>query len=184
MSAEQESSSRPRCADLLTALSLITDLGMGNRPETAMRGCLIATNLARRLQLDDRSVAEVYYTTLLRYVGCTAPAHDQAFLFGGDDVGLRARSCIPALIAALAAVCESVRSGKTNSAAALPLVTSHVLQTIIRSIPIDRSVSLRSSAWPLTTLPFTPPSNSLMHWWSAVRLRRSSRIALRPMHAD
>jgi DNA-binding CsgD family transcriptional regulator len=57
-----------------------------------MRGCLIATGLARRLGLDDRSAADVYYTTLLRYVGCTAPAHEQGFLSGGDDIGLRARS--------------------------------------------------------------------------------------------
>ena len=92
MSEDQRSASRLRCADLLTALSLISDLGMGNPPETAMRGCLIATSLARRLGLDDRSAADVYYTTLLRYVGCTAPAHEQAFLAGGDDIGLRARS--------------------------------------------------------------------------------------------
>jgi HD-GYP domain-containing protein (c-di-GMP phosphodiesterase class II)/DNA-binding CsgD family transcriptional regulator len=83
--------SRLRCAELLTALSLITDLGMGNAPETAMRGCLIATRLSRWLGLDDRSAADVYYTTLLRYVGCTAPAHEQAFLSGGDDIGLRSR---------------------------------------------------------------------------------------------
>jgi HD-GYP domain-containing protein (c-di-GMP phosphodiesterase class II)/DNA-binding CsgD family transcriptional regulator len=82
--------SRLRCAELLTALSLITDLGMGNPPETAMRGCLIATRLAVRLGLDDRTTADVYYTTLLRYVGCTAPAHEQAFISGGDDIGLRA----------------------------------------------------------------------------------------------
>src|SRR5690242_155309 len=82
---------RMRCADLLTALSLITDLGMGNPPETAMRGCLIATRFAGRLGLDDRSAADVYYTTLLRYIGCTAPAHEQAFLSDGDDIGLRAR---------------------------------------------------------------------------------------------
>lgn len=83
--------SRVRTAEVLTALSLVTDLGMGNPPETAMRGCLIATGLARRLGLDDRTTADVYYTTLLRYVGCTAPAHEQAFLSGGDDIGLRAR---------------------------------------------------------------------------------------------
>jgi HD-GYP domain-containing protein (c-di-GMP phosphodiesterase class II) len=78
-----------RCADLLAALSLVTDLGMANPPEAAMRGCLLATALARRIGLDDDAVADVYYTTLLRYVGCVAPAHEQAVLAGGDDIGLR-----------------------------------------------------------------------------------------------
>lgn len=82
---------RLRCADLLAALSLVTDLGMGNPPEAAMRGCLLATALARRLGVDEATVADVYYTTLLRYVGCTAPAHEQALLAGGDDIGLRSR---------------------------------------------------------------------------------------------
>jgi putative nucleotidyltransferase with HDIG domain len=81
---------RLRCADLLAALSLVTDLGMGNPPETAMRGCLLATSFARQLSLDDSTIADVYYTALLRYVGCTAPAHDQAFLAGGDDLQMRA----------------------------------------------------------------------------------------------
>lgn len=79
-----------RCADLLAALSLVTDLGMGNPPEVAMRGCLLAMSLARQLGVDAGTAADIYYTTLLRYVGCTAPAHEQAFLSGGDDVSLRA----------------------------------------------------------------------------------------------
>jgi HD-GYP domain-containing protein (c-di-GMP phosphodiesterase class II)/DNA-binding CsgD family transcriptional regulator len=92
MSDDERSASQLRCAELLTALSLVTDLGMGNPPETAMRGCLIATKLAHRLGLDSRSIADVYYTTLLRYVGCTAPAHEQAFVSGGDDIVVRARA--------------------------------------------------------------------------------------------
>jgi hypothetical protein len=31
-------------------------------------------------------IADVYYTTLLRYVGCTAYAHEEAALFGGDEI--------------------------------------------------------------------------------------------------
>ena len=86
----QPAEARLRSADLLAALSLVTDLGMGNPPEVAISGCLIATALARRLGVDESGVADIYYTTLLRYVGCTAPAHEQAFLVGGDDIGLRA----------------------------------------------------------------------------------------------
>jgi len=71
------------------AMSLVTDLGMGNPLDTAMRGCLLATTLARRVGIDTGTAADVYYTTLLRYVGCTAPAHEQAFWAGGDDISLR-----------------------------------------------------------------------------------------------
>ena len=85
-------SNRLRLAEPLAALSLVTDLGMGNPPEVAMRGCLLATALARRLGFDERAAADVYYTALLRYVGCTAPAHEQAALAGGDDIGQRAGS--------------------------------------------------------------------------------------------
>jgi HD-GYP domain-containing protein (c-di-GMP phosphodiesterase class II)/DNA-binding CsgD family transcriptional regulator len=91
MAEDQPTEERPRCADLLAALSLVTDLGMGNPPETAMRGCLLATYLARHVGVDGDTASDVYYTSLLRYVGCTAPSHEQAWLAGGDDIGLRAR---------------------------------------------------------------------------------------------
>ena len=38
---------RLRLMDLLAALSLATDLGMGQPPETASRCCVLATRLAR-----------------------------------------------------------------------------------------------------------------------------------------
>jgi HD-GYP domain-containing protein (c-di-GMP phosphodiesterase class II) len=91
MTSDQSTEEGLRCADLLAALSLVTDLGMGNPPEVAMRGCLLATALARHLGVGEDSTSDVYYTTLLRYVGCTAPAHEQAWLAGGDDIGLRSR---------------------------------------------------------------------------------------------
>lgn len=79
-----------RLADLLAALSVVTDLGHGQPPDDAMLACLLATRLADILGLsaDDRTA--VYYTTLLRYVGCTAYAHEEAALFGGDEIAARA----------------------------------------------------------------------------------------------
>jgi HD-GYP domain-containing protein (c-di-GMP phosphodiesterase class II) len=73
-----------RLADLLAALSVATDLGMGQEPEKAVRGCLVATELARAMDLPDHQVHDVYWTTLLMHVGCTAPAHEAARLFGDD----------------------------------------------------------------------------------------------------
>jgi HD-GYP domain-containing protein (c-di-GMP phosphodiesterase class II)/DNA-binding CsgD family transcriptional regulator len=79
---------RLRLADLLAALSLETDLGMGHPPEEAIRTCLLATGLARRNDLPDDEVADVYWTALLMHVGCTAFAHEQAAFFGGDEIAV------------------------------------------------------------------------------------------------
>lgn len=80
-----------RLADVLAALSVATDLGMGQEPEKAVRGCLVATSLARAMDLPEAEVGDVFWTTLLQHVGCTAPAHEFAYLFGDDlTVAVRA----------------------------------------------------------------------------------------------
>src|SRR3712207_288074 len=63
---------------------------MGQPPEDAIRSCLLATALARRMDLGERDVGDVYYTTLLQHISCTAYAHETAALFGGDDIAVRA----------------------------------------------------------------------------------------------
>jgi HD-GYP domain-containing protein (c-di-GMP phosphodiesterase class II) len=57
---------------------------MGQEPEKAVRGCLVATDLARAMGLPETDVRDVFYTTLLQHVGCTAPAHETAYLLGDD----------------------------------------------------------------------------------------------------
>ena len=76
-----------RLAELLAALSVATDLGMGQEPEKAVRACLIATHVARAMDLPERDVRDVYYCTLLQHLGCTAPAHETTYLFGDDLAG-------------------------------------------------------------------------------------------------
>jgi HD-GYP domain-containing protein (c-di-GMP phosphodiesterase class II) len=78
-----------RLADLLCALSVTLDLAMSQPTEKSLRSCLVATALARELDLPDRQVRDVYYATLLRHLGCTATAHEEAFLFGPDAAALR-----------------------------------------------------------------------------------------------
>ena len=56
-----------------------------------MRACLLATEFARRAGLDEVRQGEVYYGTLLRFVGCAATSHEIAAAFGGDDLVVRAR---------------------------------------------------------------------------------------------
>jgi HD-GYP domain-containing protein (c-di-GMP phosphodiesterase class II) len=77
-----------RLAEVLAAMSVSTDLAMGLPAGHAIRACLAAIRLARRLNLGDRELATVYYTALLRYVGCTAFSHEEARL-AGDDVAAR-----------------------------------------------------------------------------------------------
>jgi HD-GYP domain-containing protein (c-di-GMP phosphodiesterase class II) len=73
-----------RLADMLAALSVATDLGMGQEPEKAVRTCLVATQLALAMDLPVQEVRDVFYTALLKHLGCTAPGHEVAYLLGDD----------------------------------------------------------------------------------------------------
>src|SRR5439155_15609145 len=43
--------------------------------------------LGRTAGLSGEPLRDVYYTGLLRFIGCTAFSHEQAFYGGGDDLG-------------------------------------------------------------------------------------------------
>jgi HD-GYP domain-containing protein (c-di-GMP phosphodiesterase class II) len=78
-----------RLAEVLGALSLATDAADGFRPEKAARTCVLAMGLADLCGVGERE--DVYYGSLLRFLGCTGFAHEEAHRYGaGDDVGLRA----------------------------------------------------------------------------------------------
>jgi HD-GYP domain-containing protein (c-di-GMP phosphodiesterase class II) len=79
-----------RLAELVAALSLATDIGMGQPMEQAMRTCLLGVRVARALRLADRECSDVYYLSLLRFIGCTSDAHEEAQYAGGDEIALRA----------------------------------------------------------------------------------------------
>ncbi len=75
-----------RLAEVLAALSVATDLGMGQPPEKAIRSCVVATGLARAMDLPEEQVRDVYLAMLLRHLGCTATARDEAYWFGGNEL--------------------------------------------------------------------------------------------------
>jgi HD-GYP domain-containing protein (c-di-GMP phosphodiesterase class II) len=83
-------SERLRLAELTAALSLATDLGMGQPLEQAVRTCLVALGLGERVGLAGTELSDVYYVALLRFLGCTADAHDTARMTGGDEIAFRA----------------------------------------------------------------------------------------------
>lgn len=47
---------------------------------------MLATRIGEELRLGDAELSDVYYMTLLRFVGCTAPSHEYTQAFGGDHV--------------------------------------------------------------------------------------------------
>jgi putative nucleotidyltransferase with HDIG domain len=80
---------RVRRAEVLAALSLAIDLGLGQPMDHMLRSALIATSLARRLGLSEERQAVAYYATLLAWIGCHADSHELSAWFG-DDITFRA----------------------------------------------------------------------------------------------
>src|SRR5664279_67678 len=76
-------------AELMAALSLATDLGMGQPVEFAWQSCVVAMRLGQALKFSDAQLRGVYYQSLLRYIGCNAETRLLAAVFG-DELALRA----------------------------------------------------------------------------------------------
>jgi HD-GYP domain-containing protein (c-di-GMP phosphodiesterase class II) len=80
---------QPRLVELVAALSLAADLGLGQEMEHGLRACLIATRLAERIELGEQAREEVYWISLLAMAGCTADSFEMRQVWG-DDIALRA----------------------------------------------------------------------------------------------
>ncbi len=124
-----------RLAELMAALSLATDLGMGQPLEQALRTCLIALRLATLAKLPADELPVVYYGALLRFLGCTADRHETARVTG-DDITFR-RALAPVFGAGtpeiMRAVLPAVGRGQPGMARAR--LTARFL---IRGIPVMR----------------------------------------------
>jgi HD-GYP domain-containing protein (c-di-GMP phosphodiesterase class II) len=70
-----------RAAEVISALCLATDLGMGLPFEHGLHSTLVAMRLAARLGVDVRTAFDTYYGCLLMYAGCTADADVAAAFF-------------------------------------------------------------------------------------------------------
>lgn len=79
-----------RLAELPIALSLATDLGTGQPMEHGLRTCWLSLGTSEALGLDAATRSCVYYTALLRFIGCTSDASETAVLAGGDDLTFNA----------------------------------------------------------------------------------------------
>jgi hypothetical protein len=76
---------RVQTAEVIAALSLATDLGIGVPLEHGLQSTLYAMRLADRLGVDEETGSHTYYACLLFYVGCTAGAETATELFGDEQ---------------------------------------------------------------------------------------------------
>ncbi len=79
-----------RLAEVVGALSLATDFGLGQPFEHALQSAIVAIRLGELLPLSDEERQTLYYASLLRSVGCTASAHETAAALG-DEIAFGAR---------------------------------------------------------------------------------------------
>lgn len=80
-----------RLADLVSAFSLATDLGLGQPMDHVLRSWRIAGALGEHLGIKEEGRASLYYVVTLAWVGCVADTPEVAALFG-DDIAFRADS--------------------------------------------------------------------------------------------
>jgi HD-GYP domain-containing protein (c-di-GMP phosphodiesterase class II) len=88
-----------RLKEVLVAISMATDLGLGQPSEHMVRSARLSMRLGDRLGLDSSQLAVLYDVSLLTYVGCPVYGNEAALVFGDDidfrsgtyDVDLRSR---------------------------------------------------------------------------------------------
>lgn len=78
-----------RLPELMAAMSLATDLAMSFPPETALRTCLLGVLVGRELGLTEQELADVFYVTLLRHLGCTSLSHEEGAFVDDDNAWRR-----------------------------------------------------------------------------------------------
>ena len=76
-------------AELVAAVSLASDLGLGQPMGHLVRSCRLGLRLAGSVGLSEQERAVVYYVALLGWVGCHAESHEQAAWFG-DEIAMKA----------------------------------------------------------------------------------------------
>jgi HD-GYP domain-containing protein (c-di-GMP phosphodiesterase class II) len=75
-----------RLAELICSISLATDLGSGQPLEHALRTCVLAQRAGEALGISAFERRELYYVSLLRFLGCTSGAAEDAAFSGSDEL--------------------------------------------------------------------------------------------------
>jgi putative nucleotidyltransferase with HDIG domain len=80
----------PTLQEILVALSFALDLTEGAVPGHAIRSCLLAVRLALAAGLDEATISDLYYASLLKDVGCSSNSARMCQIVGGDDRAVKA----------------------------------------------------------------------------------------------
>ena len=75
-----------RLAELICSISLATDLGSGQPLEHALRTCILAQRAGEALGISVSERRELYYVSLLRFLGCTSGAAEDVAFSGGSEL--------------------------------------------------------------------------------------------------
>ncbi|CAN0279640.1 unnamed protein product, partial [Phaeothamnion confervicola] len=78
-----------RLAELLGALSYALDMVEGQPPGHCVRGCWIGIHIGRELGLSEQEISELYYTLLMKDVGCSSNAARICQLYMTDDISFK-----------------------------------------------------------------------------------------------
>jgi HD-GYP domain-containing protein (c-di-GMP phosphodiesterase class II) len=81
----EQASSGVRLAEIVRAMSLAVDLGLGQPFDHVAHACLLACGLAQRLGLASEERARLFYVTMLGWVGCIADSREVGHWFGDDN---------------------------------------------------------------------------------------------------
>lgn len=128
-----------RLAELTGALALATDAGAALAPETSLRTCAIAVGIARECGADDIELRDIFYAALLRHVGCTSVAHEEART-AGDELEL-SRAMRPldrwTPFATIPALVRGIALGKG------PLERAKAVARVVAQAPIVAPITFR-----------------------------------------
>ncbi len=86
MSNRSPNDSGVRLAELMAALSIATDLGLGQPPEFSLSACVLAVRLAEKCGYRQETIREVYYQALLRFIGCNAETDWLSSIVGDEQI--------------------------------------------------------------------------------------------------
>jgi HD-GYP domain-containing protein (c-di-GMP phosphodiesterase class II) len=134
MQPKPSSSSTIRLAEIMAALSLATDLGMGQPLEFALSGCVLATRMGESLGLPTSDLRDVYYFGLLRFIGCNSDTYAIAALLG-DELSLRSAFASVDPGSASPVLNGAIRFMRQAHAGAPPLEMARTLLRGVLSLP-------------------------------------------------
>src|SRR3954470_17822660 len=120
-----------RTAELIAAMCLATDLGIGLPLEHGPESTAIAMRLSERLGVDRETTVQVYYGCLLFYVGCTADSEMVAGLFPD---GALPRHFSPVMFGSARETMTGIARALADPGVAQPMRTIHAVGKLPKAL--------------------------------------------------